>query len=124
MSQMKVGDIITLKANDVSVPAYRLVQLTTSGLADLPATITTALIGVTQNDGSATNQAIGVMINGTAKVTCAASITAADPVGAQTGGTGKAVTAATTTTAAIGVALASGSTNSVIEVTVQPRRII
>lgn len=125
MSQMKTGDVITLKANDVSIPAYRIAQVAaTTGYADLPATITSNLLGITQNNASATGEAVGITINGTSKVTAGASITAGDPVGAQTGGTGKAVTVATTTTAGIGIALVSGSTNSVIEITVQPRRVL
>lgn len=129
MSQQKIGDIITLKAADLSVPAYRIVGVDANGKADIPNTTTTALLGVTNNDASATNQAVGVIISGTAKCKCGASVGAGEVVGCQTS-TGKCIeitdVAVTTTTAvpkAIGISLQAGSTNSVIEITVQPNNL-
>lgn len=123
MSQMKTGDIITLKAT-ASVSAKSIVKLDTTGnYCSMPDTITTNLLGISL-DSADTNGAVAVIINGTAKVVCGASVAAADPVGAQTGGTGKAVTVATSTTARIGQAIEAGSTNSVIEIVIQPRPVL
>ena len=121
MSQMKTGDIITLKAT-ASISAYSIVGVDTTGLCSMPATNTVAILGVSQ-DLATTNGATGICINGTSKVTAGLSITAGDPIAAQTGGTGKAVVG-TTTAATVGIALENGSTNSVIEVSIQPRRLI
>jgi len=117
---MKVGDIITLPAADTSLTAYRIVEVTSAGYVEMIETITTAIIGVTNNNASATGQAVGVIINGTAKVICNASIPAGSIIGAASASNGKA-TVGTTTSAILGVALESGSTNSIIEITVQPR---
>ena len=123
MSQMKTGDVITLKAT-ASISAYSIVQVdTTAQKCSMPTTITSNVVGISQ-DLAVTNGAVAICINGTSKVVAGASVTAGDPVGAQTAGTGKAVTVSTTTTAGIGIALQSGSTNSVIEVIVQPRRVL
>lgn len=122
MSQMKSGDIITLKAV-ASISAYSIVSVNTSGLALMTDTLTTNQIGVSQ-DLATTNGAVGIAINGTSKVICGASVTAADRVGGQTAGAGKAVTVDTTTSASIGQALESGSTNSVIEIVIQPRPVL
>lgn len=121
MSQMKTGDIITLTAT-ASVSAYSIVGVDTTGYCSMPATNTVAILGVTQ-DLATTNAAVGICINGTSKVVAGMSITAGDPIAAQTGGTGRGAVA-TTTSAGLGIALESGSTNSVIEVSVQPRRLI
>ena len=123
MSQMKNGDVITLKAT-ASISAYSIVkQDTTAYKVSMPNTITTNLLGISQ-DLATTNGAVAICINGTSKVICGESITAGDPIGAQTGGTGKAVVVATSTTARIGQALEAGSTNSVIEIVIQPRPVL
>jgi hypothetical protein len=120
MSQLKVGDIITLPAADVSIAAYHIATVDANGRADFPATTTTNVIGVTNNNASATGEAVGIILSGTAKVKLGATVTAGDIVGAITGGKGTGVVG-TTTAAIIGIALESGVTNSVIEVTIQPR---
>ena len=129
MSQEVQGNIKTFKAADISVPAYRIVTLSAAQTVDIPNTLTSVLIGITANDGSATNDAIGVVLNGTAKCACGASVDAGAILTVQTS-TGKCIAGTqllnTTTTAVprtIGIALDAGSTNSVIEVAIIPNNV-
>ena len=126
MSQQMVGDVITLPAASGSVPAFRIASVNSSGQCAIAVSTTSVQIGVTNNDASSTGEAVGIIINGTGKVACGASVAAGVVVGMQTD-TGKVIdvldTADTTTTAvprAIGVSLQAGSTNSIIEITIQP----
>lgn len=120
------GIIISMKAYDVSIPAYRIMGVAAAKTVDIPNTTSSALIGVSTIDASATNQAVGVVISGSARCACGASVSVGATVGCQTS-TGKCIEITsllnTTTTViprSIGVALQTGSTNSVIEITVQP----
>lgn len=114
---------ITLKSASGSCPAYRVVSPSAVGnhYAGIHVTATSIILGVSQNDCSSTGQGWRIRINGTTKVTCGASVSAGAICIPQTA-TGKVVegtkTYNTGTTAiprSVGIALESGSTNSVIE---------
>jgi hypothetical protein len=129
MSQENNGVIISCKAADASVTAYKIVAVSGKNTVDLWDTVTSAILGVTTIDAIAAGSAVGVIIGGTARVMCGASVGVGAVVTAQTG-TGKcieAVTTLNTTTTVIpktlGIALQNGSTNAVIEVSVMPNNI-
>lgn len=129
MSQFSNQIVKSFTANQ-SVSAYTVVQrAATSTMAVSPWNTATAFIlGVSANNGS-TGDSVPVVLGGTAKVYCAGSVAAGDLVGPNTatanltGGIGAVVSLAgsfTTTIAYrnLGVALETGSTNSVIEVAI------
>lgn len=124
MTVYRDGNDISLKANGASCPAYRFATVDGSNQAGIHKTSTSKIIGVTQEDASATGEALLVRLYGTTKITYGASVAAGDLVGPQTA-TGKAITAtdsyATGTTAVPrtgGIALISGSTNAVGEISI------
>lgn len=129
MAQEVNGTIKSFKAASGSVPAYRIAVVTGINTVGVTFTSTSVLVGITANDASATGQAVGVVLNGTAKCMCGASVSAGAILTAQTD-TGKCIEATavlnTTTTViprTIGVALQKGSTNSIIEVAIIPNNI-
>lgn len=132
MAQEVNGVIKTFKAFAASIAAYRIVAAGTGkNVARLADTSTCFLIGVSANDISATGQALSVVLNGTAKCMCGASVSSGALLSFQTD-TGKCIEALasaynhTTTTIiprTIGVALQAGSTNSVIEILVNPNNV-
>lgn len=129
MAQEVNGTIKSFKAASGSVPAYRIAVLTAANTVGVTFTATSVLVGITTNDASATGVAVGVVVDGTAKCSCGASVSAGAVLTGQTD-TGKCIEATallnTTTTViprTIGVALGKGSTNSVIEVLVIPNNI-
>jgi hypothetical protein len=123
MAKYQDGPDITLKAASGSCPAYRVVAPgTSSAHAQVWVTATTLMLGVSMEDASATSDAWKIRIAGTAKAQCGASVSTGSILTAQTD-TGKVIQATitdnTTTSTVpriIGVALESGSTNSVIEI--------
>lgn len=127
IGQTRAQTLVSLKAN-ATMSAYRIVKLTAANTVGLHDTSTSLIFGVTVDDSQGgTNSAVKVAIDGTAKVACAASVSVGAIVTAQTT-TGLLVEASghtftNTTTSLIpkvlGIAMASGSTNSVIEVLLQ-----
>lgn len=132
MAQEVNGVKKTFKALNASIPAYRIVAVGAGkDVVDLAKTSTAMLVGVSANNISATGQAVSVILNGTARCQCGASVSAGALLSFQTD-TGMCIEALaaaynhTTTTIiprTIGVALQAGSTNSVIEILVQPNNV-
>lgn len=124
MSQYTPGVKVSIEASD-TIPAYRVVVLGATRLVGLFQTSSAAIIGVSEAlcDSGA---ACSVIVNGTAKVACNASVPAGSLVGPATDASGlitpRTVNTATTFPPILGVALESGSTNSVIEVLLSPER--
>lgn len=115
--------VVSFKAN-ATISAYRILKLSAANTVALHDTSTALILGVSDDDSSGgANSAIKVVIDGTAKIQCGASVSVGALCTAQTA-TGLLIESANTftTTAAslvpktIGIALASGSTNSTIEV--------
>lgn len=107
-----------------TMTAFRVVVMdsTTAGRINRFATASSIVIGVSA-DSAETGGSVPVVIYGTARVSCAASVSAGSIVGPSTDGAGQIVErsrAATAGTVKIGVALQSGSANSIIEVLLQP----
>ena len=112
-----------------SVPAYTVVEVLTTGTV-INWTATTAagvagnIVGVSM-DTADTNESLAVVIGGTARVVCNASISAGSIVGpvSATAGFIQALAMPTTVTAVwpntLGIALQNGSTNAAIEVLLQ-----
>lgn len=124
MSQYTPGVRLSMEAAD-SIPAHRVVVLNADRNCALYQTSTSRAIGVSERlvDSGA---ACSIIVSGTAKAQCLASIAAGALVAAATAGSGKiqAVTVNTVTTFApiIGIALESGSSDASIEILVQPER--
>jgi len=129
MSQENNGTIISCKAANTNVTAYKIVAVSAENTVALWDTVTSAILGVSSMDAAAANSAVGVVINGTVRVQCGASVGAGSVVCPQTA-TGKCIEATntlnTTTTViprTLGIALENGSTNSVIEVALMQNNI-
>lgn len=129
MSQENQGQIISCKAANASVTAYRVVTVIAGNTIDVFDTTTSKILGVSIQNAAAAGSAVGVTINGTARVTCNSTINAGAVV-APVAGTGKiaAETALFNTTTTViprtlGIALESGTTNAVIEVAIIPNNI-
>lgn len=113
----------------VSIPAYTIVRIdTTTGEITPVWTSTAQVLGVAQ-DAASTNDSVPVALDGqVAKVICNASIAAGSLIAPVTA-TGYAVTfASTVTTTAlnkiVGKALTSGSSNSTIDIIINPNYVI
>lgn len=110
----------------VSIPAHTIVALSAANTVTPVWTATSMIVGVA-DDNASTNGAVPVVIAGSAKVICNASISAGSIVGPVTGtGFGVALGATFTSTALfkhVGIALDAGSTNSVIEVLINVNNI-
>ena len=109
-----------------TLSAYRIVKPTTANHVGLWDTSTAQIIGVTLDDSTGgSDSSVAIVIAGTAKVACGASVSTGALVCAQTATgllieTGAIPTTATSTfPKMLGIALQSGSTNSVIEVLLQ-----
>lgn len=124
MSQYTPGVLLSIEAAD-SIPAHRVVVLSGNRLCDVFATSTSQILGVNESlvDSGA---AASVIVSGTAKVQCNASIAAGSLVTPVTDGSGKikAVTVNTSTAfpAILGIALQNGSTDASIEVLLSMER--
>lgn len=124
MSQQTPGKVRSFQAG-ATLSAARVVGLSAANTVTYWATSTSMIMGVTYEDSKQTDDAISVILDGTAKVSCFASVSVGAIVGPATAGSGQIrerANPATTTTAfekTIGVALQSGSTDSVIEVALQ-----
>jgi len=134
MSQFSNQIVKSFMANQ-SIGAYVVVsRAATSTMSVLPWNTTTSFVlGVSLNAAS-TGEAVNVVIGGTAKVACAASVSVGAIVGPNTvtsnlnAGPGCIVERAASFTSTalyknIGIALEAGSTNSVIEVLIQPNHV-
>ena len=117
-------NILSFKAAQ-TLSAYRVVRLSAANTVNLSDTVTSGVLGVTTQDAAGTDAAAAVCVSGTAKIQCAASISAGAIVTFQSNTTsglimevGASVLNTTTTQLpfAVGRALTAGSTNSVIEV--------
>lgn len=126
MSQQRNSVFASFLAGD-TISAYQIVALTTVANTVIPwATATSVILGVAA-DSADSGAAANIIIGGTAKVQCGASISMGAIITAQTD-TALAIeainVAPTVTTLVVpftlGQALQAGSTNSVIEVTVNP----
>lgn len=128
MSQQVNGVVKSFKALDASIPAYRVVFLATNGTVDLCETSTVMGFGISAQDVSTAGEAIPIILGGTAKAQCGASVSAGALLTWQTA-TGLVVEAVAnsvgTATAivpkAIGISLENGDTNSIIEILVAPQ---
>lgn len=124
MSQFTPGVKVSIEASD-TIPAFAVVALGATRLVAAWVTSTSHILGVSEALADS-GAACSVIVSGTAKVKCNASVPAGSLVAPVTDAAGaiKAVTTASLTTTAyprtLGIALESGSTNSVIEVLLQP----
>lgn len=107
-----------------SIPAYSVVTCLTDGTVAVWSATASMIIGIA-TDNASTGGALGIVIGGTAKVICNASISAGAIV-AGVGNTNGAIAeaGATNTTTGdfqkiVGISLENGSTNAVIEVLLQ-----
>lgn len=127
MSQVSNQMVKSFVVN-LSTPAFTIVaiQATSTSQVTNVWTSTLNIVGVTL-DNASTGDSIPVAIGGTAKVICNASIAAGSLVAPLTAtGFGVALAATFTSTALykhVGVALNNGSTNSVIEVLINPNNV-
>lgn len=107
-----------------SIPAYTIVARAATSTAEVTAawTATSMIVGLSAANAS-TGDSVPVVLGGTGKLVCNASIPVASIVGPATGtGLGVALTATFTSTALfkhIGIANENGSTNAVIEILLQ-----
>lgn len=124
MSQHTPGKVRSYKAG-ATLSTARVVGLSAANTVTYWATSTSMIQGVTYEDSKQSDDAIAIILDGTARVTCFASVSAGAIVGPATDGSGRVRERAnplTTTTAfekTLGVALEAGSTDSVIEVALQ-----
>lgn len=124
MSQSRCEVHASFKAGD-TISAMRIVRLSAANTVDLAITTTSMGIGITA-DSADSGAAIDVVIGGSAKVVCGASVSAGAFCTWQTD-TGLIVeathlnnTAASVIPNGIGLALEAGSTNGVISVLIAP----
>jgi len=125
MSQVRGQNIVSFKGN-ATMTAYVIVKPTAKNTVGICDTSTAYIVGVTADTSYESGASVPVVIGGTAKVLCGASVSAGAVVMAQTT-TGYAVeatamlnnTASSVVPKTLGIALEAGSTNSVIEVLIQ-----
>lgn len=131
MAQDVIGTIISLKAADTSICAWRVACISAKNTCDIWQTSTSKILGLTINDASNTGDAVGIIISGVGRAVCGASVSVGAVVCPATD-TGKVIeivvdayTMSTTSvySKSVGIALQSGSTNSVISVLVMPNNI-
>jgi len=109
-----------------SIPSYAVVGMQTDSTVITWAATATMLIGVSR-DVASTGGAVSIVIGGTARVLCNASISAGAIVGPTNTNTGAIVERGGTNSSTqdavktLGIALENGSTNAVIEVLLQPQ---
>ncbi len=119
------GVIISQDANE-SITAHRIVSMVAASdnTVEMYQTSTSNILGVSHDFGES-GGSVPITISGTARVECGASVSTGAIVGPSTASSGQIVERAnpdTTTTAnvkTLGIALQSGSTNSVIKVALQ-----
>jgi hypothetical protein len=112
-------------AYNTTTAQYRVMYAAGSDTAGIINTVTCNVIGILQNANSveATGGAAIVRLLGTSKAVCGASVTVGNLLIPNTAGAVVPVAAITGTAyQLVGVALETGSTNSVIEITVNPSR--
>lgn len=127
MSQVRGQTLVSLKSA-ATLSAYRVVRVSAANTVNYHDTTTSLIFGVTTQAAVQTNGAVSICIGGSAKVGCAASVSAGSLVTAQSAtasglimevGASEALTSTTVIPKVLGIALQSGSTNSVIEVALQ-----
>lgn len=123
MSQQLRGKVKSFTAGE-TLTAGLVAYLSAANTVALWITSTASIVGVVEDDAAATNSAVGLTLDGTAKVVCGASVSAGAVVGPMTASAKVVERAnpATTTTAfqkTLGIALEAGSTDAVIEVALQ-----
>lgn len=119
------GQVISLIAGD-TLSAHRLVYIstTTGNTVGYVETSSSSPVGVTV-DYADSGAAIGVQINGVAKLQCAVDVVAGDLVCMSTAGSGQIkpqtinLTATSTNISIVGIALEAGSVSSLIPVLLQ-----
>lgn len=123
MSQTRNQVYATFVAGE-TIPAYTIVAPTsTDNTVEIHDTASSLILGVAADDSSGgAGSSVKVVVGGTAKIICGASVSAGEIVTPQTA-TGYAIagisdfgTATTLVPRTVGIALQAGSTNSVIEV--------
>ena len=94
MSQVRNQSIISMKAFNTSLPAYRILTMGTATANKVMVwdTSTCLMIGASASDGSSTNDAIKVVIGGTCKLMAGENISTGSLITPQTA-TGKAMLA-------------------------------
>lgn len=127
--QTRAQTVVPFFAN-ATLSAYRVVRYIGSNTVGYVDTTTSHILGITTQDSQGgTGSSIAVAIAGTAKVACAASVSSGSLVTAQSAtasglimevGASQANTTSSAIPKILGIALAAGSTNSVIEVLIQP----
>jgi Uncharacterized conserved protein (DUF2190) len=125
MSQYSNNQVITMKAGE-TLSAQRVVACSGANHTVLHhQTSSSAIFGVT-SDSANSDQAVSVIVSGTARVKTGGDVTVGDVVAPLSAGNGVVTTIGThnTSTSAVppmlGVALESGLNGSVIEVLLQP----
>jgi hypothetical protein len=123
MSQYTPGVKVSLEADDTLAAFIVVGQGARAHTVNAWQTSSSHVLGVTEALADS-GAAASIIVSGTAKVTCNASIPAFSLVGPVTGSAGliAAITVNTATTfpKLLGIALENGSTNGVIEVLLQP----
>ena len=121
MAYANEGKIISLKAGETLTSGIA-VYLSAANTVSIAITSSVAIIGITSNYAD-TNDGIGIIVDGVAKCVCNASIGFGDLVGLATDATGKVKSlnginnTASTMIPLIGVALETGTSTSLIPVT-------
>lgn len=121
MSQQNPGKTISLRAGASTITAGMVVVATGAKAVGVFATSTSNILGVAL-DTANPSAGVAVILDGTAKVICFASVSVGAIVGPATDGSGKVAergNPATVTTLeqkTLGIALESGSTDGTIEV--------
>lgn len=126
-SVTRAQTIVSFKSA-ATLPAYVVVKPTTANHVGLWDTSTALIMGVTldtSNNNGGSDSAVAIVVGGSAKVICGASVSTGALIAVQTA-TGYAIEAGSlpnTTSATfprlLGISLQAGSTNSVIEVMLQ-----
>lgn len=121
MSQQNPGKCLSLRAGAATITAGMVVAVSGAKAVAVWATQTSNILGVAL-DTANPSAGVAVILDGTARVICFASVSVGAIVGPATDGSGKIVergNPATATTAemkTLGIALESGSTDGTIEV--------
>lgn len=117
MSQASAGKVVSLLAGG-SLTAHRVVGVSAANTVTFWATQTSNILGVTL-DFADSGAAAAIVLDGTAKCVCFASVSVGAIVGPATDGSGKIqerANGATQTAKTLGIALESGSTDGTIMV--------
>lgn len=117
------GQVISMRAGEVSIPAGRIVRMGSNNSVLIPDTnLTQHLVGITRSSASLTGESVAVVINGTAKAQAGTNLTSGDLCTFQTG-TGLLLSTTTLDKSKesvlrpiIGTAMHTGSKSTMVEV--------